>query len=69
MKTWGNWEAQMRNVLLIVWLASLAALLVLCGHILLHGNTIHRTSLAEDLGILWAGSFLAWVVLTWKAKQ
>jgi hypothetical protein len=59
----------MRMVLLIVWLASLAALLILLGHIFLHGNTIHRTSLAEDLGILWAGSFLAWGVLTWKAKQ
>jgi hypothetical protein len=59
----------MRNVLLIVWLASLAALLVLLGHILLHGNTVHRTSLAEDLGILWFGSFLTWAVLTWKEKQ
>jgi hypothetical protein len=56
-------------VLLIIWLASLAALLVLLGYILLQGNTIHRTSLAEDLGILWAGSFLAWAILTWKAKQ
>jgi hypothetical protein len=59
----------MRKVLLIVWLASLAGLLVLFGYILLHGNTIHRTSLAEDLGILWVGSFLAWAVLTWKEKQ
>ena len=59
----------MRKFLLIVWLVSLAALLVLCGYILLHGNTVDRTSLAEDLGILWGGSFLAWAVLTWKAKQ
>jgi hypothetical protein len=59
----------MRKVLLVVWLASLAALLVLFGYILLHGNTVPRTSLAEDLGILWGGSFLAWGVLTWRAKQ
>ncbi len=59
----------MRKVLLVVWLASLAALLVLFGYILLQGNTVPRTSLAEDLGILWGGSFLAWAVLTWKAKQ
>jgi hypothetical protein len=59
----------MRKVLLVVWLASLAALLVLFGYILLHGNTVPRTSLAEDLGILWGGSFLAWAVLTWRAKQ
>ena len=65
----GYLGGQMRIVLLIVWLASLAALLALLGHIYLHGNTIHRTSLAEDLGILWAGSFLAWGILTWKAKQ
>jgi hypothetical protein len=59
----------MRKVLLIIWLASLAALLALVGYILIHGNTVDRTSLAEDLGILWGGSFLAWAVLTWKAKQ
>ncbi len=59
----------MRNFLLIVWLASLAALLVLFGYILVHGNTLRRTSLAEDLGILWGASFLAWAVLTWKEKQ
>jgi hypothetical protein len=59
----------MRKVLLIVWLGSLVALLILFGHIFLHGNTVDRTSLAEDLGILWGGSFLAWAVLTWKAKQ
>lgn len=59
----------MRKILLVVWLASLATLLVLFGYILLHGNTVPRTSLAEDLGILWGGSFLAWAVLTWKAKQ
>ena len=59
----------MRKVLLIVWLASLAALLVLLGYVRLYGNTVDRTSLAEDLGILWGGSFLTWAVLTWKARQ
>ena len=59
----------MRKILLVVWLASLAALLFLFGYIWLHGTTVHRTSLAEDLGIIWGGSFLAWAVLTWKAKQ
>ena len=59
----------MRKVLLIVWLASLAALLILFGYIRLHGNTVDRTSLAEDLGILCVGSFLTWAVLTWKARQ
>ena len=58
-----------RKILLVVWLASLAALLLLLGYILSQGNTVHRTSLAEDLGIIWALSLGAWAVLTWKAKQ
>jgi hypothetical protein len=59
----------MRKVLLAVWVTSFAALLVLLGYIWLHGTTEHRTSLAEDLGIIWAGTFIAWAVSTWKAKQ
>jgi hypothetical protein len=59
----------MRKILLVVWLMSLAALLFLFGYIWLHGTTVHRTSLAEDLGIVWGLSFGAWAVLTWKAKQ
>jgi len=35
----------------------------------LHGTAVHRTSLAEDLGIVWRLSFGAWAVLTWKATQ
>lgn len=58
-----------RKILLVVWLASLAALLFLGGYIWLHGTTVNRGSLAEDLGIIWGGSFLAWAVLTWKARQ
>jgi|KBSMisStaDraftv2_1062788.scaffolds.fasta_scaffold3790242_2 hypothetical protein len=60
-----------RKILLVVWMASLAALLFLLGYMWLHGTTVHRTSLslAEDLGMIWGGSFLAWAVLTWKAKQ
>ena len=59
----------MRKILLVVWLASLAALLFLFGYIWLHGSTVHRISLAEDLGIICGGSFIAWAVLTWKARQ
>ena len=59
----------MRKILLVVWLASLAALLLLLGYIWLHGSTADRISHAEDLGILWGGSFIAWAVLTWKARQ
>ena len=58
-----------RKILLVVWIASLAALLVMIGYILLHGSTVDRKSLAEDLGILWGLSFGAWVVLTRKAKS
>jgi len=52
-------------------MASLAALLFLLGYMWLHETTVHRTilSLAEDVGMIWGGSFLAWAVLTWKAKQ
>ena len=59
----------MRKFLLVVWMASLAALLFLLGYMRLHGTTVHRTSLAEDLGIVRGLSFGAWAVLTWKAKQ
>jgi hypothetical protein len=59
----------MRKILLAVWVTSLAALLALLGYIWLHGTTQNRTSLAEDLGIIWVGTFLAWAVLTWKSKQ
>jgi hypothetical protein len=61
----------MRKILLVVWMASLAALLSLLGYMWLHETTVHRTilSLAEDVGMIWGGSFLAWAVLTWKAKQ
>jgi hypothetical protein len=70
VKTWGSEEAQMiRKIFLVLWLASLAALLFLFGYIWLHGATVDRTSLAEDLGIIWAGTFGAWAVLTWKAKE
>jgi hypothetical protein len=58
-----------RKILLVVWLASLAALLFLFGYVGLHGTTVGRTSLAEDLGIIWVGTFGAWAVLTWKAKE
>jgi hypothetical protein len=70
MKTGGNQEAQMmRKILLVLWLASLAALIFMLGNIWLHGSTVHRNSFAEDLGILWGLSFGAWAVLTWKARQ
>ena len=59
----------LRKILLVVWLVSLAALLFMIGDILLHGSTVERKSLAEDLGILWGLTFGAWAVLTWKAKQ
>jgi len=61
----------MRKIFLGVWVASLAALLFLLGYMWLHETPVHRTSLslAEDLGMIWGGSFLAWAVLTWKAKQ
>ena len=59
----------MRKILLVVWLVSLAALLFFFGYIWLHGTTVNRTSLAEDLGIVRGLSFGAWAVLTWKAKQ
>ena len=61
----------MRKIFLVVWMASLAALLFLLGYMWLHETAVHRTSLslAEDLGMIWGGSFLAWAVLTWKAKQ
>ncbi len=59
----------MRKILLVVWLVSLAALLFLFGYIWLNGSTVHGISLAEDLGIVWGGSFIAWAVLTWKARQ
>ena len=59
----------MRKFLLVVWMASLAALLFLLGYMWLHGTTVHRTSLAEDLGIIWGGTFFAWAVSAWKAKQ
>ena len=59
----------MRKILLVVSMASLAALLFLLGYMWLNGTILHRTSLAEDLGMIWGGSFLAWAVLTWKAKQ
>lgn len=57
-----------RKILLVVWLAALATLLFMVGDILLHGATVDRKSLAEDLGIVWALSFGAWVVLTRKAR-
>ena len=70
MKTGENQEAQMiKKILLVVWVVLLAALLCMIGYILLYGSTVDRKSLAEDLGILWALSFGAWVYLTWKAKQ
>jgi hypothetical protein len=59
----------MRKILLAVWLLSLAVLLFMIGNILLHGSTVERKSLAEDVGILWGLSFGAWAFLTWKAKQ
>jgi hypothetical protein len=59
----------MRKILLVVWLVSLAALLCLYVYIQLHGSTAGRTSLAEDLGIVCGGTFVAWAVLTWKARQ
>jgi hypothetical protein len=59
----------MQKILLVVWPASLAALLFMIGYIWLHGSTVHRTSLAEDFGIILGLSFGAWAILTWKAKQ
>lgn len=58
-----------QKILLVVWLALLAALLLMIGYILLHGSTVHRKSLAEDLGIIWGLTFGAWAYLSWKAKQ
>ena len=66
----GLQEAQMmRKILLIVWLVSLAALLLMVGYISVYGSTVDRKSLAEDLGIIWGLSFAAWAVVTWKARQ
>ncbi len=58
-----------QKILLVAWVASLAALLFMIGYILLDTSTVHRKSLAEDLGIIWALSFGAWAYLRWKAKQ
>ncbi len=58
-----------QKILLVAWVASLAALLFMIGYILLDASTVHRKSLAEDLGIIWALSFGAWAYLRWKAKQ
>lgn len=57
------------KLLLVVWSVSLTALLFLVGYIRLRGSTADRISLAEDFGILAGGSFLAWAVLTWKARN
>ncbi len=59
----------LRKILLVVWVVSLACLLSMLGYIFLHGSTVERKSLAEDLGIVWGLSFGAWAVLTWKANQ
>ena len=70
MKTGDNQEAQMiQKILLVVWVVLLAGLLCMIGYILLDGSTVHRRSLAEDLGILWALSFGAWAYLTWKVRR
>jgi beta-lactamase regulating signal transducer with metallopeptidase domain len=70
MKTGDDQEVQMiQKILLVVWVVVLAGLLCMVGYILLYGSTVHRKSLAEDLGILWAFSFGAWAYLTWKARQ
>lgn len=58
-----------QKILLVFWVVLLAALLFMIGYILLDGSTMHRKSLAEDLGIIWALSFGAWGYLRWKTKQ
>ena len=58
-----------RKILLVVWLVALAALFLVVGDGWLHGFTVDRKSLAEDLGIVWGLSFGAWVVLTRKARS
>jgi hypothetical protein len=57
-----------QKILLVFWLASLAALLFMIGYILLYGSTVDRKSLAEDFGIIWGLSFGAWAYLRWKAN-
>jgi hypothetical protein len=59
----------MRKTLLVVWLVSFVGLFCILGYNYLHGSTAGRKSLAEDFGIVWGLSFIAWGVLTLKARQ
>ena len=59
----------MRKTLLVAWLVSLVGLFCILGYNYLHGPTAERKSLAEDFGIVWGLSFIAWVVVTLKLKQ
>jgi hypothetical protein len=58
-----------RKILFVVWVVLLAGFLCMIGYILLHGSTVYRKSLTEDLGIFGALSLGGWAYLTWKARQ